>query len=143
MGLQTGAGSAQTILFVMIEMTLQKDETFDIQFVWKIPSGDFLRAIFEARVITHISGSDRYLVELNRLKAGRQENASGDIRAVDDLDQDYWRLVGELQGRRAAVAYEAADGRPLHMILRTLTREHRFFTQFEGYTFEDEPPESD
>lgn len=121
----------------MEEKTLQAGETFDIHFVWKLPEGDYIRAIFEAEVITHITGSDRYLIHLNDLRAGRQESESGEMRSKEALSAPYWRLVGELIGRKAAVAYEAADGRPLHMILRTLTREHRFFTQWDRFEDED------
>ena len=117
----------------MSNRELASGETFDIHFVWQIPDGDYLRAIFKARVITHITGSDRYLIELVDLNAGRQESQSGEMRDKTELDPHYWRLVGELVGRKAAVAYEAADGRPLHLILRTLTGEHRFFTQFDRF----------
>ncbi len=127
----------------MTPARLERSETFDIQFVWKIPEGDYVRAIFTARVISHIQGSDRYLIELKTLKAGRQESPEGAIRSPAELSRDYWRLVGELIGRRAAVASEAADGRPLHMILRTLTREHRFFTQFDDFDFDGEGDASD
>jgi hypothetical protein len=50
---------------------------------------------------------------------------------VADLTREYWALVGRLQGRRITIAFEAADGRPLHLRLETLTGEHNFFFRFD------------
>jgi hypothetical protein len=40
-------------------------------------------------------------------------------------------MVGDLVGRKITIAYEADDGRALHMRLTTLTGEHNFFTRYE------------
>ena len=52
---------------------------------------------------------------------------------------EYWQLVYQLAGRKAHVAFEAGDGRPLFLRLPTLTLEHKFFTRYS----EDEPDSDD
>jgi hypothetical protein len=105
----------------------QIGDTFPVQFVWKLPEGDFLRAVFEAEV-RHIDGStNKYVVELRKLVAGRQESESGEMRSVDELARDYWRLVGRIPGKKVSLAFEVEDGRPLWLRLTTLTGEHKFF----------------
>lgn len=106
-------------------------ETFDIQFVWQLPDGDFVRAIFVAEVLKLDFSLDRYLLRLKELKAGRQENPSGEMRPRDELSRDYWAMVGALIGKRVYLAFEADDGRPLRLRLDTLTQEHSFFTRLD------------
>ena len=103
--------------------------TFHIQFVWRIPSEDYLRAIFSAEVLTLDDLSNKYVVLLVEFMAGRQESSKGEMRAVDEVARDYWSLVAGLGGRKIAVAYEADDGRALWLRLETLTGEHNFFSR--------------
>jgi hypothetical protein len=70
-------------------------------------------------------------VRLEQLRAGRQEDAEGQLRPTADFDRDYWQLVGDLIGRKVTIAYEADNGQALHMRLATLTGEHNFFTRYE------------
>lgn len=106
-------------------------ETFPLQFAWRLPHGDYLRAVFEARVLDHVAQADKYVVRLEELIAGRQEDAQGEMRAREDFSPEYWALVGRLIGRKLTVAYEADDSRALHLRLETLTGEHNFFTRYE------------
>lgn len=102
-------------------------DSFPVQFVWKLPDGDFIRAVFQATVLALIPVADKYMVRLDELIAGRQETADGEMRPKEELSAEYWALVGRLIGRKVTVAYEVEDGRPLHMRLATLTGEHDFF----------------
>ncbi|MDJ0755484.1 MAG: hypothetical protein QNJ45_18310 [Ardenticatenaceae bacterium] len=106
-------------------------DEFLIHFVWQIPNGDFIRAIFAAEIVNLDQPTNRYIIKLKELKAGRQENEIGEILPRQSFSEEHWRLVGELIGRQAAVAYETADGRPVRLRLATLTREHKYFTRFE------------
>lgn len=108
----------------------QKGDSFSLQFVWQLPEGDYIRAIFTADVLAIDTAADKYTVRLRELTAGRQETATGQARPQTELTQTYWRLVGRLQGRRLIIAFEAADGRPLHLRLATLTGDHNFFFRF-------------
>lgn len=105
-------------------------DSFPVQFVWKLPDGDFLRAVFEAEILDIVPKADKYIVRLNKLVAGRQETAAGEMRPKEALSQEYWALVGELIGNKVTIAYEVEDGRALHMRLTTLTGEHNFFYRF-------------
>ena len=102
-------------------------DTFPIQFVWQLPDGDFLRAVFTAHVEALDESLDRYLLRLGRLLAGRQETPSGEMRPQAEFSQVYWAHVGQLIGRRVYLAYEVEDGRSIRLRLDTLTGEHRFF----------------
>lgn len=107
---------------------LSPGATFDIHFVWHLPDGDYLRAVFQAEVLAVIDPAQRYLLRLSEFVAGRQESADGSqIRPRDALAFDYWARVLDLLGHKITVAWEAADGRPLHLRLATLTGEHDFF----------------
>ena len=106
-------------------------ETFPIQFVWQLPDGDFIRAVFEAEVLALDFRLDRYLLRLRRLKAGRQESARGEMRPKEALSATYWAMVGELIGKRVHLAFEVDDGRPIRLRLDTLTQEHSFFTRLD------------
>jgi hypothetical protein len=106
-------------------------ESFLLQFAWRLPDGDYLRAVFDARVLDLVPEADKYLVRLEQLTAGRQEDENGQMRPTAEFSRDYWRLVGQLIGRKLTVAYEADNSRAFHMRLATLTGEHNFFTRYE------------
>lgn len=106
-------------------------ESFRIQFVWQLPHGDFIRAIFRAEVLTLDPQLDRYLLKLAKLEAGRQESERGETRAREEFSDEYWRMVGALIGKRVYLAYEVEDGRPIRLRLDTLTQEHSFFTRLD------------
>ncbi|MCB8944382.1 MAG: hypothetical protein H6658_11595 [Ardenticatenaceae bacterium] len=116
---------------MMPEAHYQKGEFFPVQFVWRLPDGDFIRAVFKADVLDIVPAADKYVVCLRELMAGRQESATGEMRPVEELTREYWRLVGRLQGRRVTVAFECDTGKSLHMRLETLTGEHNFFFRFD------------
>lgn len=106
-------------------------ERFDIQFVWQLPDGDYIRAVFSAEVLDIIEAAQKYFVRLVTFQAGRQESADGKLtRSREERSADYWPLVLDLVGRRVTLAWETADGRPLHMRLMTLTGEHDFFRRY-------------
>jgi hypothetical protein len=113
-----------------MEKVLNIGESFQVQFVWQIPDGDYLRAIFAAEILNRDNSSDKYLLRLTEFLAGRQETAEGEMRPVEEVTQEYWSLVDQITGRIVVLAYEAADGRPLHLRLATLTGEHNFFYRF-------------
>ncbi|MCP5097727.1 MAG: hypothetical protein GY943_19440 [Chloroflexi bacterium] len=106
-------------------------QTFPLQFAWKLPQGDYLRAVFDAKVLDTVPAADKYIVQLTKLVAGRQESHEGEMRTKEELSHDYWALVGNLIGNKVTVAYEVDDGHALHMRLATLTGEHNFFTRYE------------
>ena len=115
----------------MTPSPLPTGETFPAQFVWQLPHGDYLRAVFEAEVIEVLPAAEKYVVRLRSLIAGRQETAAGLMQPREKFTQSYWALVSQLIGNKVTLAYEAQDGRPLHMRLETLTGEHNFFTRFQ------------
>lgn len=107
-------------------------EFFNIQFVWQLPdNGDFIRAVMKAEVLELQPEADKYVVRLTELLGGRQESPTGEPRDVAELTKAYWGLVGQIVGSKIIVAYEAEDGRPLHLRLSTLTGEHKFFHRFD------------
>ncbi len=106
-------------------------DSFPVQFVWQLPHGDFVRAIFRAEVLSLDAQLDRYLLRLAELEAGRQEDERGDTRAREEFSDEYWRMVGALIGKRVYLAYEVDDGRPIRLRLDTLTQEHSFFTRLD------------
>ena len=113
----------------MIEANYEVGQSFNVQFVWRVPDGDFLRAIFRAEVLKLDPESGKYVVMLDPFVAGRQENAQGEMRPIDQVDKEYWGMVSRLAGRRVSLAYEADDGRALWLRLETLTGEHNFFSR--------------
>lgn len=115
----------------MPEATRDIGDEFLVQFVWKLPDGDFIRAIFRAEVLSLEPKTDRYVVRLKELVAGRQESESGEMRPREALAGEYWTYVGQIAGHRLALAYEAADGRALHLRLATLTGEHNYFSRLD------------
>ena len=108
-------------------------EWFPVQFVWQLPDGDFIRAIFRAQILDTIPAAEKYLVQLEELLAGRQETKDGEMRPKEEMTIPYWVLVREIIGNRVTLAYEVEDGRPLHMRLTTLIGEHDFFTRYNEY----------
>lgn len=108
-------------------------EWFAVQFVWKLPDGDYIRAIFRAEILDLIPQADKYFVRLDELLAGRQESADGEMRSKEEMTIPYWVLVREIIGNQVTLAYEVEDGRALHMRLATLIGEHDFFTRYNQY----------
>lgn len=113
----------------MLESGFEIGQSFNVQFVWRIPNGDFLRAIFRVKVLKLDPESGKYVVVLEKFLAGRQEDAQGEMRRPESVDKEHWSLVTDLVGRRISLAYEADDGRPLWLRLETLTGEHNFFNR--------------
>jgi len=107
-------------------------ELFPVQFAWKLPEGDYIRAVFEAEVLDLVPAADKYIVRLNRLLAGREETEKGELKEAKSFSKEYWPLVGEIVGKTITLAYEADDSRALHLRLSTLTGEHSYFTRFEN-----------
>jgi hypothetical protein len=105
-------------------------QSFDVQFAWKIPNGDYVRAVFRAAVEDLVPRADKYVVTLTELVAGRQESSEGEMRQAEERSAEYWLLVGQIVGRKVTLAFEADDGRALHLRLATLTGEHDFFNRF-------------
>lgn len=106
-------------------------ESFPLQFAWKLPHGDYLRAVFLAEVLDLVPDADKYIARLTRLEAGRQEDGQGELRPREAYSKEYWSMVAALVGRKITVAYEADDGHALYMRLATLTGEHNYFTRYE------------
>jgi len=105
-------------------------ESFPVQFAWRLPDGDYIRAVFRAEVLDFVPAADKYVVRLTELIAGRQEDADGVLRPSDQFDRSYWAMVGRLVGQKLAIAYEVEDGRAVHMRLATLTGEHNYFYRY-------------
>jgi len=106
-------------------------ENFPLQFAWRLPEGDYIRAVFRAHILDTVPEADKYIVRLLELQAGRQEDEDGQLRPREQFSREYWSMVGDLVGRKITIAYEADDGRALHMRLATLTGEHNFFSRYE------------
>jgi len=109
----------------------QPGQAFNLQFAWRLPEGDYLRAVFEAKVIDLVPTADKYVIRLRHLLAGREDDAAGAVKPLSALEGEYWELVRGLLGRTLTIAYEADDGRPLYLRLATLTGEHNFFSRYE------------
>lgn len=105
-------------------------ETFAAQFAWRLPDQDYIRAVFEAEVVGLVEPAEKYVVQLRRMIAGRQEDKNGRLRETSSFSREYWALVGQLVGRKITVAYEVDDGRAVHMRLETLTGEHNYFYRY-------------
>lgn len=104
-------------------------DRFPVQFVWQLPEGDYIRAVFEAEVRSLDPYMQRYNVLLRHFVAGRQEASNGTPRDPAERAREYWERVAAIPGAHIHLAYEAADGRPLRLRLATLTGEHRYFKQ--------------
>lgn len=114
----------------MQEARFAVGESFPVQFVWQLPDGDYLRAIMTALVVDLQPEAEKYWVKLVKLVAGRQETAVGQIRPQEELARAYWAHVADIIGSTILIAYEADNGRPLHMRLSTLIGEHNFFNRY-------------
>lgn len=115
----------------MPEAQYQPGQSFKLQFAWRLPEGDYLRALFQADVIDTVPGADKYVVRLSRFLAGREDEADGRVRKLVALEGEYWNLVRALAGRTITIAYETDDGHPIYLRLATLTGEHNFFSRYE------------
>ena len=104
-------------------------DKFRVQFIWRIPDGDFLRALFAVEILAQDILSEKYVVLLKDFMAARQESDEGEMRSLDEVDKEYWGMVSSLVGKRISLAFEADDGRPLWLRLETLTGEHNFFSR--------------
>lgn len=111
---------------------------FPVQFVWQLPDGDYIRAIFRAQILDIVPAADKYLVQLEELLAGRQESKDGEMRSKEEMTIPYWVLVREIIGNKVTLAYEVENGRPLHMRLTTLIGQHDFFTRYNKYKTPDQ-----
>lgn len=111
--------------------TFQPGESFPLQIAWRLPDGDYLRAVFQADVLDLVPKADKYLVLLSKLIAGRQENSDGVLQPQQAFSREYWEKVNNLVGRRITIAYEADDSHAIHMRLATLTGEHNFFSRYD------------
>lgn len=105
-------------------------ESFPVQFAWRLPDEDYIRAVFRAEVLDFVPAADKYIVRLTELIAGRQEDADGALRPSDQFNREYWALVGRLVGQKLTIAYEVDDGRAVHLRLATLTGEHNYFFRY-------------
>jgi hypothetical protein len=112
-------------------------ESFPLHFVWQLPDGDYLRAVYRAEVLAHDLSLDRYLLRLGELMVGRQETPQGEMRPKEEMALPFWKMVTELIGKQVYLAFEVDDGRPIRLRLDTLTQEHRFFTRLD-----DQPPDT-
>jgi hypothetical protein len=115
----------------MPDARYQPGQSFALQFAWRLPDGEYLRAVFQADVLELVPGADKYVIHLSRLLAGREDDAAGQVKPLDALEGEYWELARGLVGRTITIAYEADDGRPLYLRLTTLTGEHNFFSRYE------------
>ncbi len=115
----------------MPDANFQPGDSFPLHFVWQLPEGDFVRAVFRAEVIAHDLSLDRYLLRLAELLAGRQESPQGKVRAREEWALPYWQMVTDLIDKKVYLAFEVDDGRPIRLRLDTLTQEHRFFTRLD------------
>jgi hypothetical protein len=109
---------------------LQADDTFTVQFVWRLNEGNFVRAFFRARVLETQTEAEKYLVCLDELVAGQEEGPNGVILPKEAMTLPYWAMVVRLIGRKVLLAAEIADGRPVRLRLATLIGVHDFFYRF-------------
>ena len=98
-----------------------------VQFVWRIPEGDYLRALFDAEILLSDPKSEKYVVRLDEWRAGRQESPEGKMRPLADVSREYWALVARLAGQRISLSFEASSAKALWLRLETLTGEHNYF----------------
>lgn len=111
----------------MPESRYRAGQTFRTQFVWRLPVGDYLRAVFDVEVLKLDELSDKYIVRLDKFVAGRQESSDGELRSPDAIDREHWSIVQSLTGNKITLAFEVDDGRALWLRYETLTGEHNFF----------------
>ena len=90
---------------------LQIGDSFPLQFAWRLPQGDYLRAVYRANILNLVPEADKYVVRLVKLEAGRQEDEDGNLRPTEMFSRAYWSMAADLVGRKITIAYEADDGR--------------------------------
>ena len=112
------------------EQRYEVGDTFPVQFVWRLPSDNLVRAVFRAEVLDVVVAADKYMVRLAELLSGREETAAGEFVPKAEMSKQYWALVVQLIERKATIAFEAANGRIMQMRLSTLTGEHDFFYRY-------------
>ncbi|MFT5195846.1 MAG: hypothetical protein ACI9EW_001594 [Cellvibrionaceae bacterium] len=105
-------------------------KSFHIHFVWKLPNEHYIRALFKAVVLDIDLIADRYLIRLQNLLGKKEEDEAGNGLVEEMHTEEYWQMVYKLISRKAHVAFEVDDGRPLYLRLPTLTLEHKFFTRY-------------
>lgn len=115
----------------MPEAHYEPGQSFTLQFAWRTPEGEYLRALFQADVLELVAGADKYIVRLSQFLAGREDDEEGNVKPLETLEGEYWDLARGLQDRIITIAYEADDGDPLYLRLATLTGEHNFFSRYE------------
>ena len=108
----------------------QPGEAFMVQFVWKLPAEGFVRARFEAEVLSIDDKALRYFVWLRKFAGGWEESPMGEPLPREQASWAYWQRVEQIEGSRVNLAFAAADGRPLRLRLETLTGEHPFFSKY-------------
>ncbi len=113
------------------EAHYQPGHSFPVQFAWRLPDGEYLRAVFQADVLELVTAANKYVARLSVLLAGREETTDGEPKPPEALTRAYWDLVGSLLGRTITLPYEADDGRALYLRLETLTGEHNYFTRYQ------------
>lgn len=118
----------------MPEAHYEPGQSFTLQFAWRLPEGEYLRALFRADVLDLVPGADKYVVRLGQFLAGREDDAEGNVKPLESLDGEYWDMVRGLSGRTITIAYETDDGHPIYLRLATLTGEHNFFSRYEDAT---------
>lgn len=115
---------------MLITPDYQPGEAFTVQFVWKLPAEGFVRARFEAEVLSIDEKALRYFVRLRKFVGGWEESPTGEPLPREQASWAYWQRVQQIEGSRVNLAFEAADGRPLRLRLETLTGEHSFFSKY-------------
>ena len=111
----------------MTEIPHEIGKVIRVQFVWRIPEGDLLRAIFSTEIQKADLLSEKFVVQLKKWLAGRQESSEGVERQLEEVSRENWALVARLVGQRISLSFEASDGRPLWLRYETLTGEHNYF----------------
>lgn len=111
----------------MIPPSLNLGDQYEVQFVWQLPTGDYLRTVFSAEVLKIEEAQMRYIALLRAWVAGRQETPEGIPRPVEEWDRALWQTVLSFVGHKVKLSYESATGRPLYLRYDTLTGEHDFF----------------
>ena len=82
----------------MPEAHYQPGQSFPVQFAWRLPDGEYLRAVFQADVLELVAAANKYVTRLSYLLAGREETADGEPKPAEALTRAYWELVGTLIG---------------------------------------------
>ncbi len=62
----------------MPEAHYRTGQSFPVQFAWRLPDGEYLRAVFQADVLELVATANKYVTRLSYLLAGREEAADGE-----------------------------------------------------------------